>query len=99
MQLLIVWFSTAALVFGAVVHLNGALDSSEGEVWRGVLTSSGSSRGGPFRYDPVDVRWDDGSASTIRGERSMKKGDRLTERRHPGALGFEWFEGRHTGPR
>ena len=96
--LLLCAFTTAALIFGGVVHLNGALDDSEGEVWRGVLTSNGARRK-PFSYDPVGVRWNDGSTSTINGDSFMRAGDRITERRHPGAFGFGWFDGRQITSR
>lgn len=92
------WFTSAALVFGGVVHLNGALDDSEGEVWHGVLTSTGARRR-PFSFDPVGVRWSDGSTSIINGDSFMRAGDRITERRHPGAFGFGWFEGRRITSR
>lgn len=84
------WLASGALVFGALEHLNGSLDGSEGEVWHGVLTSTGSNRS----RSRVGVRWEDGSTSSIRGDSSMHQGDRITERRHPGALGFSWVDGR-----
>lgn len=89
--LLLLSAATAALVFAALAHANGALDSSEGEHWKGevMLVMSGK------RSSTVTVRWDnDGSRELLDADQAVSPGARVNELRHPGALGFTWVERR-----
>lgn len=94
--LLLTWGLTASMaVAGVVVHLNGALDDGEPETRRGVVTevfvpstSRSSSRSGPRAV----VRWGDGSSETLPASAYTRRGEHVTERRHPGALGIGWRE-------
>ncbi len=98
--LLLVALSTTGLVFGALEHLNGALDDSSGDLWRGVVEPGLvvhiglSRRGFVSESNPVNVRWDDGSTSVVNASFMVRPGDRVSELRHPGALGFPWFDER-----
>lgn len=89
---------SGGLISGGLAHLNGALDDSEGEAWHGEVTSRTTSLRRRATILPrTTVRWEDGSTSAIYGDYSL--GDRLTERRHPGALGWEWYDERRLTSR
>ncbi len=89
-------FSTAAgaLVFGAILHVNGALDSAPPQVRRGVVISV------PLIGERADgataatlVRWEDGSTSNVNKWLEWTRfglNERVVEYVHPGALGFTW---------
>lgn len=93
-------FAAGAFVVGGLVHANGALDGSESELWRGVVadiqdtTSVDRNNKRSSRHTTV-LRWQDGTETTITGsDLGVRKGDRVTERRHAGALGWEWVDER-----
>lgn len=85
-------FALTALAgtFGLIVHLNGALDASKGSMWHGVVAdvSEGRTR---RRFKTMRVQWRDGTQDARPWE-PLKRGDRYTERRFDGALGFEWVD-------
>lgn len=85
--------SAAALVFGTIMLLNGALDRGEPTLRHGVVISVPRSRLSK-RGETTIVRWRDGSTSSI--DRYLEwtpeysVGQRVVEYEHPGALGFSW---------
>lgn len=101
----LVGFTVAGFVFGGLEHANGALDDSKGKEWRGVITAtsaaSASRHRSTDRHRTLEVRWSDGSTERLRYESGVSVGDHVFETRHPGALGFPWFDGRRfvTGGR
>lgn len=85
--------SAAALVFGTIVFLNGALDKDEPTLRHGVVISVPRSRTNN-RGEATIVRWRDGSTSSIarwlEWNPGYSVGQRVVEYEYPGALGFSW---------
>jgi hypothetical protein len=82
----------AALVFAlcglsVATIANGALDTAPAVVFEGVVIRQHVGSKGARSHI---VQWRDGSESTFSG--ASVNGNRVSQRRHPGALGDEWAE-------
>ena len=96
LSLLLTWgFAASMAVTGLLVHLNGALDDEKPETVRGVVVdvfSGRASRNSINSGPKAEVRWSDGSTETLSASTTTVRGEHVTQRRHPGALGIEWRE-------
>ncbi|MEW5741048.1 MAG: hypothetical protein AB1938_19155 [Myxococcota bacterium] len=91
-SLLLLWAAVGLAVTGALTHLNGALDDSKATKRTGVVASV--AEGSVGERVQVRIRWKDGEDERLWTPFAPRKGDRVTEYSHPGALGFDWREGR-----
>ncbi|MFO0597454.1 MAG: hypothetical protein U0228_19255 [Myxococcaceae bacterium] len=83
------WALTAGfLSLGTLLTANATFDTSEPRARHGVVLST-SRRSSLGRYSAL-VRWNNGSQSTITGTGWFEDGEKITEVRREGALGFEW---------
>lgn len=71
--------------------INGQGTQQVGEV-HGVALDDATQRTSKDRVVPIDVRWSDGSETTERADRRIRRGDRLTRIIRKGLLGIEWYD-------
>ncbi len=86
---LLCWAITAgALTLGTLLTVNATLDRSEPAVRHGVVVAAPRS-GFLGRYTAV-VRWRSGSESSVSDTMRFEHGEKVTEFRRTGGLGFDW---------
>lgn len=89
----LIGFTLSGALSGAATLqvINGQGTQQVGEV-HGVALEDAARGAGRDEVRPIDVRWSDGSVTTERASRNVRRGDRLTRIVRKGLLGIEWYD-------